>query len=239
MRVRRARLVARCRSGARSRPRRVREIGLAVGGAVERKRLADRRHRAQPLRADDLVDEDQMIVLDRRRDRRSRAIPATARIRNGRASATKSVRTEAASRRMVGPSRTRPVGDAAITSFSASSAATMRCTVERARSTRCAIWPRLRPASLALPARAGSPRRARSPGPDFFRCRWCGRSVVARSTSPNPDRTARPHLPAGSRIDTLSPISGTARTKRCARKRQRGEPWSRRSRSKSIFCARA
>ena len=52
---------------------------------------------------------------------------------------TKSVRTDAASRRMVGPSRTRPVGEAAITSFSASSAATMRCTVERARFTRCAI----------------------------------------------------------------------------------------------------
>ena len=34
------------------------EVGLAVGGAVERERLADRRHRAQPLRADHLVDED-------------------------------------------------------------------------------------------------------------------------------------------------------------------------------------
>ena len=70
--------------------------------------------------------------------------------RNGRASATKSVRAEAASRKMVGPSRTRPVGDAAITSFSASSAATMRCTVERARSTRWAIWPRLKPGRLFL-----------------------------------------------------------------------------------------
>src|SRR5262249_48879662 len=57
----------------------------------------------------------------------------------------KSVRTEAASRRIVGPSRTRPLGEAAITSFSVSSAATMRCTVERARPTRCAICPRLRP----------------------------------------------------------------------------------------------
>ena len=40
------------------------EIGLAVGGAIERKRLADRRHRAQPLRADHLIDEDQVILLD-------------------------------------------------------------------------------------------------------------------------------------------------------------------------------
>ena len=56
----------------------------------------------------------------------------------------KSLRTEAASRRMVGPSRTRPFGVAAITSFSVSSAETMRCTVERARFTRWAICPRLK-----------------------------------------------------------------------------------------------
>ena len=65
--------------------------------------------------------------------------------RNGRAADTKSAPTDIASRWIVGPSRTRPVGDAAITNFSASSAATMRCTVERARLTRCAICPRLSP----------------------------------------------------------------------------------------------
>ena len=127
------------RSCARSAPRprsssSCGEIGLAVGRAIEREGFADRRHRAQPLRADHLIDEHEMVVLDRWRDRRSRAVPPKARTRKGRASATKSVRTEAASRRIVGPSRTRPFGDAAITSFSASSAATMRCTVERARS---------------------------------------------------------------------------------------------------------
>ena len=63
------------------------------------------------------------------------------------------LRTDAASRRMVGPSRTRPLGVAAITSFSISSAETMRCTVERARFTRCAICPRLRPAFSASSAR--------------------------------------------------------------------------------------
>ena len=53
--------------------------------------------------------------------------------RNGRASATKSVRAEAGE-----PQDGRAeadaalVGDAAISSFSAASAATMRCTVERA-----------------------------------------------------------------------------------------------------------
>src|SRR5712691_3266614 len=41
-----------------------REIGLAVGRAGERKGLAHRRYRAQPLRPDHLVDEDQVILLD-------------------------------------------------------------------------------------------------------------------------------------------------------------------------------
>src|SRR5262245_3423814 len=40
------------------------EIGLAVGGAIERKRLADGRHRAQPVRPDHLIDEDEVILLD-------------------------------------------------------------------------------------------------------------------------------------------------------------------------------
>src|SRR5262245_15654485 len=40
------------------------EIGLAVGGAIERKGFAHRRHRAQPVRPDHLIDEDEMILLD-------------------------------------------------------------------------------------------------------------------------------------------------------------------------------
>src|SRR6185437_14728198 len=44
----------------------LREIGFAVGGAVEREGLADRRHRAQAMRADHLVDEDEMVLLHRR-----------------------------------------------------------------------------------------------------------------------------------------------------------------------------
>src|SRR5712691_11490671 len=42
----------------------LRQVGLAVGGAIEREGLADRRHRAQPLRPDYLVDEDEVILLD-------------------------------------------------------------------------------------------------------------------------------------------------------------------------------
>ena len=74
--------------------------------------------------------------------------------------ATKSVRADAASRRMVGPRRTRPVGDAAIRSFSAASAATIRCTVERASATRCAICPRLSPAGCSSSARRIAAARA-------------------------------------------------------------------------------
>ena len=44
-----------------------RQIGLAVGGAIERKRLADRRYHAQPLRADHLIDENQVILLHHRK----------------------------------------------------------------------------------------------------------------------------------------------------------------------------
>src|SRR5450432_2774126 len=81
-------------------------------------------------------------------------------ISSGRASEAKSVRTDAARRRMVGPSRILPFGDAAMTSFSTSSAAMMRCTVERARSTRCAICPRLRPAFSFSSARRMAAARA-------------------------------------------------------------------------------
>ena len=40
------------------------EIGLAVGRAVQREGFADRRDRTQPVRADHLVDEHEMILLD-------------------------------------------------------------------------------------------------------------------------------------------------------------------------------
>ena len=70
------------------------------------------------------------------------------------------MRAEAASRRMVGPRRTRPVGEAAIRSFSAASAATIRCTVERASPDPLAIWPRLRPVVVSF-QRAHDRGRAR------------------------------------------------------------------------------
>ena len=41
----------------------LRQIGLAVGGAIKREGLAHRRHGAQALRADHLVDEHQLILL--------------------------------------------------------------------------------------------------------------------------------------------------------------------------------
>jgi hypothetical protein len=44
----------------------LRQIGLAVGRAIQRERIADRRHRAQALRTYDLIDKDQMIFLDGR-----------------------------------------------------------------------------------------------------------------------------------------------------------------------------
>src|ERR1019366_5255073 len=42
------------------------QIGVAVGGAVERKGLAHGRRGAQALRADHLIDEHQVILLHRR-----------------------------------------------------------------------------------------------------------------------------------------------------------------------------
>ena len=144
-----------------------------------------------------------------------------------------------------GPSRTRPVGEAAITSFSASSAATMRCTVERARSTRWAIWPRLKPVGCSSSARRIEAARA-------ITCTWllspCA-LLIARF-SPSASRSdlsshvglrldTRPAacrgLPAGSRIDTLQPKYGTENN---GRERPR-TAWSRRSHSKSTSCVPA
>jgi len=68
--------------------------------------------------------------------------------------------TDEASLKIAGPSRTRPFGDAAISSFSFSSEATMRCTVERASPTRAAICPRLNPASSPSSARMMCAARA-------------------------------------------------------------------------------
>src|SRR6185437_7600386 len=73
---------------------------------------------------------------------------------------------------MAGPSRTRPCGVAAITSFSFSSAATMRCTVDRARFTRCAIWPRLSPVFSSSSARRMLAARA-------ITCTWLLACVFA------------------------------------------------------------
>ncbi len=72
----------------------------------------------------------------------------------GRVMWSNSTLADAASRMSAGPRRTPAVGEAEITNCSARSASTIRCTVERARLTRCAIWPRLRP--------SGSPSSARS-----------------------------------------------------------------------------
>jgi len=65
-----------------------------------------------------------------------------------------------AKRRSAGPSRTPAEGPAAITNCSALSDSTMRCTVDRASPTRCAICPRLRP--VCSPSNARSTRAARA-----------------------------------------------------------------------------
>src|SRR6185295_16208223 len=136
--------------------------------------------------------------------------------RNGRARATKSVRAEAANRNMAGPRRTLPVGEAAMSSFSAASAATMRCTVERARSTRWAIWPRLKPAGCSSSARRIVAARAMT-------WTWLLSSRLSSGASPairgpfclctpvswKGSLCGRPSLPAGSPIDTLQPEYGT------------------------------
>ena len=64
--VRRARLVAGADQAGHGGIVEPGEIGLAVGGAMQWKCLTDGRHRAQPLRADHLIDEHQMVFLDDR-----------------------------------------------------------------------------------------------------------------------------------------------------------------------------
>src|SRR6185503_15394423 len=125
------------------------------------------------------------------------------RSRNGRAIATKSLRTEAASRRIVGPSRTRPFGVAAMTSFSASSAATMRCTVERARFTRCAIWPRLSPLFSSSNARRIVAARA-------ITCTWL-LSLVTRRFMTRPTHTMTGGLMPPCIVGHVSPKPDTAK----------------------------
>src|ERR1041385_1108880 len=116
------------------------------------------------------------------------------RVMNGRAMATKSLRTEDARRRMAGPSRTRPLGEAAMTSFSLASEATMRCTVERARLTRWAIWPRLSPSDSPSSARRMHAARA-------ITCTWV---FSFDATTDSTTGVSSPCIPV-----QPSPISGT------------------------------
>ena len=62
-RLRRARLEGAAEQRFHSGISKLRQIGFAVGRTIKRKGIPDRGHRAQALRADDLIDEDKVILL--------------------------------------------------------------------------------------------------------------------------------------------------------------------------------